>query len=334
MKPGLKDKFDIQRHFQSVRPDLERVDSKLRQQIAAFDPSIGGYVEYAIENSGKRIRPALVLLSGKGSGGCREDHLDLAVVLELVHLATLVHDDILDHATLRRGVPTMKAKWGTEISVLLGDCLFAHALKLCTRFDDLHIARVISGASNEVCTGEIIQTQRRFDLKISVEDYLQTIRMKTGALFRVSTELAAYLNGIKDEDLAAYRGFGDSLGTAYQIYDDCLDLIGEEDRVGKTLGTDLARGKLTLPVLHMLRQLSGAELEKISEALLQGGNGCQDEIIEKVRNSGGVAYAVRKARELLDQADRSLASVQATKDVSILRDIARSFSGHLSTMTS
>lgn len=330
MKSAFKDKFDIRKHFLSVQPDLDRIDSKLRQQIQAFEPSIAGYVEYAIENGGKRIRPALVVLSGKASGGAREEHLDLAVILELVHLATLVHDDILDHATLRRGVPTMKAKWGTEISVLLGDCLFAHALKLCTRFDDLHISRVISSASNEVCSGEIIQTQRRFDLKITVEEYLQTIRMKTGALFRVSTELAAYLNGMKDDDLTAFSGFGDSLGTAYQIYDDCLDLIGEENRVGKTLGTDLARGKLTLPVLHMLRQLSGIELERISEALLQGGNGCQDEITEKIRETGGYAYAARKARELLDQGDRSLGSVQSSKDVILLQDIARSFGGYLS----
>ncbi|MEM6822385.1 MAG: polyprenyl synthetase family protein [Verrucomicrobiota bacterium] len=325
----LKEKFEIQSYFRTVESDLERVDKRIAQQIQAFDPRISGYVEYAIQNSGKRIRPSLVLLSSKATGGCKESHIDLAVILEIVHLATLVHDDILDNASLRRGKPTMKAKWGSEISVLLGDCLFAHALKLCTRFEDLKIARVIAEASNEVCTGEIIQTQRRFDLKISVEDYLRAIQMKTGALFRVSTELPAYLNGMRDEDLKAFSDFGNYLGTAYQIYDDCLDLVGVEQEIGKTLGTDLQKGKLTLPVLHLLRQLSSEDLERVSESLLKGDEQERETLVQQVRESGGYAYAVRKARELLDQADASLKSVDAEKEVEMLRKIARGFSDHL-----
>lgn len=333
MKPTLKEKFQIQSYFDSVQPDLTRVDKKMLQQVQAFDPNISGYVEYAVDHSGKRIRPALVLLTARASGGSKEGHLDLCVILELVHLATLVHDDILDNAGLRRGMPTMKAKWGSEISVLLGDCLFAHALKLCTRFDDLHIARMISAASNEVCTGEIIQTQRRFDLQITMDEYLKTIRMKTGALFRVATELSAYLNDLRDDDLYAFRDFGDQLGTAYQIYDDCLDLLGEEESVGKTLGTDLVKGKLTLPVLHMLRQLSGDELERVSENLLQGESGDHAEIIERVHQSGGFSFAVRKAKELLAQADKSLGSVEGRKEVEILRSISKAFGTHLSALS-
>jgi len=329
MKPTLKEKFQIQSYFDSVKPDLERVDKKMVQQVKAFDPNISGYVEYALEHSGKRIRPALVLLTARASGNCKEGHLDLAVILELVHLATLVHDDILDNAGMRRGMPTMKAKWGSEISVLLGDCLFAHALKLCTRFDDLHIARMISAASNEVCTGEIIQTQRRFDLQITMDEYLKTIRMKTGALFQVATELSAYLNGLRDEDLEVFSDFGDQLGTAYQIYDDCLDLLGEEQQIGKTLGTDLVKGKLTLPVLHMLRQLSGEEREKVSENLLQGESGDHVEILNRVHESGGFSFAVRKAKDLLAQADKSLESVESKKEVDVLRNISRAFGSHL-----
>ncbi|MEM1157881.1 MAG: polyprenyl synthetase family protein [Verrucomicrobiota bacterium] len=332
MKPTLTEKFRIQSYFDSVQPDLARVDKKMTQQVKAFDPNISGYVEYAVEHSGKRIRPALVLLTAKASGGSSESHLDLAVILELVHLATLVHDDILDNAGIRRGMPTMKAKWGTEISVLLGDCLFAHALKLCTRFDDLHIARVIAAASNEVCTGEIIQTQRRFDLQITMDEYLKTIRMKTGALFRVATELSAYLNGLQDEDLQAFSDFGEQLGTAYQIYDDCLDLMGEEDQIGKTLGTDLVKGKLTLPVLHMLRQLSGEEREKVSENLLKGESGDHVEIVKRIHESGGFSFAVRKARELLAQADKSLESVEGQQEITVLRDISRAFGNHISTL--
>jgi len=332
MKPSLKEKFEIQRFFRAIETDLARVDQKILQQVEAFDPAITGYVEYCLKNGGKRIRPALVLLSGRASGECGPRHLELAVILELVHLATLVHDDILDNASLRRGVPTMKAKWGTEISVLLGDCLFAHALKLCTRFDDLHIARVIASASNEVCTGEIIQTQRRFDLKGSVDDYLNTIRMKTGALFRTSTELAAYLNGCQDEDLRAFRNFGEQLGTAYQIYDDCLDLTGDESKAGKTLGTDLIKGKLTLPVLHMIRQLPENQLENVSKQLLQNDVDNHDELIEAIRSSGGLAFAVRKARELLESANRSLQSVTASPDLDALSQLTTAFSRHLSSL--
>ncbi|MGF1678329.1 MAG: polyprenyl synthetase family protein [Candidatus Methylacidiphilales bacterium] len=332
MKITFKEKFEIKSHFEPILSDLAKVDQKLYQQIQAFDPRISGYVEYAVENGGKRIRPALVLLAARATGGIRPIHHELSVIVELVHLATLVHDDILDHAGLRRGMPTMRAKWGPEISVLLGDCLFAQALKLCTRFEDMEVSRAIATAANEVCTGEIIQTQRRFDLNISLEEYLNTIRMKTGALFRVSMELSAYLNGIRNEELQVFRDYGDALGTAYQIYDDCLDLMGDESAIGKTLGTDLARGKLTLPVLHMLRQLNGSELESVSETLLKADAESLPDLLERIHSSGGFAYSIRKARELLNQAEKSLQLVEPRTHLDALVSLSKSFSSHLGTL--
>src|ERR1700742_3366096 len=166
--PSLGQKLDLKRHLASISPALEQVEERLRFQVQEFDPGISGYVSYALDSNGKRIRPALVLLAAHASGKALPQHLDLAVVVELIHLATLVHDDIMDGASRRRGKPTAFAKWGAELSVLLGDCLFCHALKIAAGFEDQAVTRAIADAANEVCSGEILQTQRRFDLKLSI----------------------------------------------------------------------------------------------------------------------------------------------------------------------
>src|SRR6185295_1955890 len=174
--------------FELINSQLYSVEERIRQQARAFDPKVEGYVAYAIESHGKRLRPALALLAGGATGGICPSHFDLAVVVELIHAATLVHDDILDGAEKRRGQPTANAKWGNAISVLLGDCLFAHALKLSTSFQNGEVGRRIAHAASDVCSGEIIQTQRRFDLKLSVPDYYKIIEMKTAALFAAGCE--------------------------------------------------------------------------------------------------------------------------------------------------
>ena len=191
-----------------------------------------GYVSYILGTSGKRIRPALSLLIG-GACGAHRRPSKTRIVLELIHLATLVHDDIMDGAALRRAQPTAAAKWGNALSVLLGDCLFAHALELAASFDSTHISRKIARSSNEVCTGEILQTQRRFDLALTIPEYFRIISMKTAALFSSAAELSAWLSGASPVVQENMRQYGDLLGTAYQIYDDCLDLTGNEARPAK-----------------------------------------------------------------------------------------------------
>lgn len=315
---GLKHRLALEPVFQSVHRDLERVDKRIRQQVEAFDPGILAYVQYALESSGKRIRPALCLLSAHATGGCHSGHHDVAVVTELVHLASLVHDDVMDTAGLRRGKPTAFSKWGAEISVLLGDCLFAHALKMCADLGDLEISRKVAEASNELCSGEILQTQRRFDLSLGVNEYLRIIGMKTGALFRVSTEAAARLNRRPETEVTALAAFGQSLGVAYQIYDDCLDLFGSERQSGKTLGSDLKTGKMTLPVLHMLGQLKGRELEAVSAEILEGGETEHAAVLERIVRSGGHLYAVRKVKSELDRARNSLEHLQPGEHTSAL----------------
>ena len=261
---GRSDRFP----FELVRPQLEHVEAAIRDQVRAFDPAVEPYVAYVCNTSGKRIRPALSILVGGALGGLGEDHLKVGVILELIHMATLVHDDIIDGATTRRMVPTANAKWGAGLSVLLGDALFSHALSLATDFNSIDICRKVGLAAREVCQGEIIQTQRRFDLTLTKQDYFRIIEMKTGALFASAAGLAANLSKASPEDEARLFDYGMKLGTAYQIYDDCLDLVGAEDEVGKTLRTDLAKGKLTLPILNLLESGTEAQRNKLNKRII------------------------------------------------------------------
>lgn len=279
--------------FIEIQPHLKEVDSFIRKQVAAFDPALVGYLSYVLETRGKNLRPALVLLGGGVSGKIQSSHCELASIVELIHLASLVHDDILDHAEVRRSKATAHARWGPEIAVLLGDCLFAHALKLCTNFENRLVAQRIADAASELIQGEILQTQRQFDLTFSTEDYFRIIRMKTASLFEVATELSALLNGVSDEQRETLKQFGRHLGVAYQIYDDCLDLVGTENQTGKTLGTDLAKGKLTLPILLYLQTLQGKELEKAHEAILNGEPEKRYQLIENIHASGQFNQAIQ-----------------------------------------
>jgi octaprenyl-diphosphate synthase len=292
--------------FELVRDRLDSVEREIGAQARAFDPAVEGYVRYVCGTSGKRIRPALVLLAGGATGGMKEEHERLSVILELVHIASLVHDDIMDGADVRRGQPTAAAKWGHSLSVLLGDALFAYALELSTRFDDIEISRAIARASRDVCTGEILQTQRRFDLNLTVEDYLRIIEMKTAALFAVAARLGARLNGMPENTQEALHRYGLQLGTVYQIYDDCLDLLGDESQVGKTLRTDLAKGKLTLPVLHLLKRATEAQKTKLNRMLLNGEPMDTTMLAGIADYEGAIETAVNDAQGMLGSARAEL----------------------------
>src|SRR5437868_11241951 len=253
-----------------VQPQLDEVSARIARQTDAFDPAIEGYISYALESGGKRMRPLVALLAGAATSAVTKAHIDLAVIVELIHLATLVHDDIMDESERRRSRPTLNARWGNALSVLLGDSLFAHAVDLSTRFDDAEISRAIARATRDVCTDEIIQAQRRFDLHLGIEEYLRISELKTATLFAVAAEIGAKLNDASATHLAALKNFGRYLGTAYQIYDDCVDLAGRESVTGKTLGSDLRKGKLTLPMLQLLRNASAIEKERYCQLILEG----------------------------------------------------------------
>lgn len=246
--------------FGLLQPHMAELDRFLRAQLGAFEPEIRAMVDYCIDTSGKRIRPALVFLSGwRGEGNVKPELVRVAAVVELVHLATLVHDDIMDEADVRRSRRTAAREYGATAAVLLGDALFAHALHLATQFPTTEICAAVSESTRRVCAGEIVQTLRRGSTNITRSDYQRIVDLKTAELFRVSCFLGAKLAEFSEEYVDAATRFGRHLGIAYQIYDDLVDFFGEETRIGKTLGTDLASGKLTLPLLALLERLPPEE---------------------------------------------------------------------------
>ena len=226
--------------------------------------------------------------------------------MELIHLATLIHDDVLDGADKRRDQPTANARWGNSLSVLLGDCLLAHALDLSTYFDDAEISRRIARAASAVCTGEILQTQRRFDLNLSLPDYYRIIEMKTAALFAVAAELGARLNHVAPEVSEALRLYGLKIGTAYQVYDDLLDIAGDESKAGKTLGTDLKKGKLTLPMLKLLQASENGQRERLTEIILRGSDEDLAGLRDSALRSGSMAAAAQEGVAIIDEGLRQL----------------------------
>ncbi len=312
--------------FELINPHLYTVEERIRAQAKAFDPAVEGYVSYVCGTGGKRLRPALALLSGGATGKITASHVDLAVILELIHIASLVHDDIMDGAELRRDQASANAKWGNAITVLLGDCLFAHALRLSTNFSNSDICRRIADAAAEVCSGEIIQTQRRFDLKLSTADYYRIIEMKTAALFSAACELGAFISEASPPVISSLKTFGLKLGVAYQIYDDILDLAGSEEATGKTLGTDLQKGKFTLPVLLLLQ--SGKDMNTVRDLLLKGEN-VDGELLAQMLDSAGALDAARGiAFRLIEEALSQLEPVQKNKYARGLHAIAE----HLRTL--
>jgi octaprenyl-diphosphate synthase len=289
-----------------VEPFLEAVAQRLEQQVREFDPAIVPYADYALTGQGKQLRPALVALSANATGKLNDSHVTIAVIIEMVHLATLVHDDVMDEAEIRRGRLTLAANWGNEIAVLFGDCLFAHALKLAASFPTPEICRAVAMATNTVCSGEILQTQKRRNFQFSQAEYFKVLEMKTAELFALSCDLGACLSGAPSVQRNALRQFGILLGTAYQVYDDCLDLFGSEAAAGKSLGTDLAKGKLTLPVLLAWEQATPEEKAKLQGYILEWEPGHFTPVLELLGKYGTFAKSVEIINQYLEKSRQTL----------------------------
>jgi octaprenyl-diphosphate synthase len=289
-----------------VEPFLDAVGRRLAEQVEAFDPDIVRYADYALNGQGKHLRAALVAVTASALGEANDAHVTAAVIIETVHLATLVHDDVIDEAEIRRGRPTLAANWSNEIAVLFGDCLFAHALKLAASFPTPEVCRAVAIATNTVCSGEILQMQHRRDFHFTRERYFKVLEMKTAELFALSCELAAGLSGTTVEQRNELRQFGLAFGTAYQVYDDCVDLFGSEAAAGKSLGTDLAKGKLTLPVLLLWERADKADRARVKE-LVDGWQGDSikpmAELLAKHETLGAslemIAQYLQRARQVL-----------------------------------
>lgn len=304
-----------------VAPFLREVAGQLEEQILTFHADLREHARYALSSQGKQLRPALVALAGRPFGRLNQDHVTAAVIVEMVHLATLVHDDIMDEAEIRRSRPTVAQRWGNEQAVLLGDCLFAHALKLAAGFPTTDVCRAVASATKNVCSGEILQTQRRCQTDLSQRDYLQMLALKTGELFALSCELGAFLSGVRGEAREALREYGMALGTAYQLYDDCLDLFGSERTAGKSLGTDLAKGKLTLPVILALSRAEATDRVELEQLLLNWDGrrlGRLQELLEHFDTFEGTQAELHKFLELARQSLERIGPVARLEELTTL----------------
>lgn len=289
-----------------IEPFLDSVATRLARQVHEFDPALAQYAEYALNGHGKHLRPTLVALAANSLGKTGDAHVTVAVIIEMVHLATLVHDDIMDEAEVRRGQLTLAANWGNEIAVLFGDCLFAQSLKLAASFPTPDICRAVSSATNTVCSGEILQTRHRRNFELSRRDYFRVLEMKTAELFALSCELAAFLSEATPAQRTALREFGLTFGTAYQIYDDCVDLFGTEKAAGKSLGTDLAKGKLTYPLLLAWERANAADRTRLETLVKDWHPGSFARVTELLVRYETLAPSLELIERYLAQARQSL----------------------------
>jgi octaprenyl-diphosphate synthase len=304
-----------------VEPFLEAVARRLAQQVETFDPAITPYADYALNGQGKHLRPALVALTANATGGANDDHVTVAVIIEMVHLATLVHDDVMDEAEIRRNRLTLAANWGNDIAVLFGDCLFAQALKLAASFPTPDVCRAVAMATNTVCSGEILQTQHRGDFHFTRDHYFKILEMKTAELFALSCELSACLSRTTPECLLACRQFGLAFGTAYQLYDDCVDLFGSETVAGKSLGTDLAKGKLTLPVLLLWERAKPGDRARLQKWVRSWQSDSLKPMAELLAKHDTLSGSTEIIHQYLGKARRCLAGLPSSPGRAGLLDL-------------
>ncbi len=291
---------------EAVDPFLQSVARQLAAQTEEFEPQIATFARYALTAQGKQLRPMLVSLSGEAAGGLNDSHLTVAVIIEMIHLATLVHDDVIDDAQLRRGRLTLAANWGNEISVLLGDCLFAHALTLAASFPTPVICRAVSAATNTVCAGEILQSRSRGDFDVTRGHYFKMLAMKTGELFALSCDLGGFLSDATSSRRGWLREYGLNLGTAYQLYDDCLDVLGSEATAGKTLGADLANRKMTLPVLVVRERATAEEQQRLRHWLANWEPAYLAGLVEMITRYDAFCECRASVQQHLDAGRRAL----------------------------
>lgn len=286
--------------------ELQAVDRILAQQLVNKHQFVNELVTYAALLGGKRLRPTLLLLFAKATGAIREEHKILAAVVEMIHSATLIHDDVLDEAATRRHMATVNARWDNQASVLLGDYLFSQAFYLASTTGSAQACRRIGEATNRVCSGEIRQKGWMGNWSLEESEYVSVLEAKTGELCAVSCELGAEFAGGAESQIEAARKFGLYLGVAFQVTDDLLDYAGDENHVGKTLGTDLATQKPTLPVLHALETVSDEERAAWKNRLSNPDERLARDVMEFVKDAGALKYTQSFALRYCDLARHQL----------------------------
>lgn len=279
----------------ALKPELEELNRSFELFAKKTDGFLGDLLSYVLAGSGKRVRPALVMLSSRLGSPNPEDVKVVAEAVELVHIATLIHDDVIDNAVLRRGRKTVAAQYGVDAAVLLGDHVYTYAFERAADTKNPIILQLLAHATSLMCRGEIEQLEKRFQFDITEADYFSFIEKKTASLFGVSARAGAILAGQDLNVQKALQEFGRHLGIAFQIVDDLLDITGDEDVVGKTLRTDLMYGKMTLPLIHYRDQVSSSHETSVLIENLKHPNGHLGGLIENMKSAGSLVYTEETA---------------------------------------
>ena len=306
--------------FGPVAADLDATDRVFASTLAGYKAPIGSLVTHLKHYRGKRLRPTLLLLAAKACGRVTPAHHTLGAVVEMIHTATLVHDDVLDEADTRRHVRTVNADAGNKSAILFGDLLFTHAFHLSSTVD-VRACQLIGEATNRVCAGELKQVSERGNLHLSEADYFQIIDGKTAALTEVSGRMGALYAGAGDEVAEQLAAYGRNLGLAFQIADDLLDLVGSEQTAGKTLGTDIEQQKLTLPVIHALAKLSPNDANRLRDKLRTGDSAHRAHVAAQLAEAGSFDYARRRADEFTRNARSALNCLPPSECRTILEQL-------------
>jgi len=303
--------------YRLVAREMTAMEALMRQTLTHTDPFVNDIVQYSLQIGGKRLRPALVFLAGKLVGTITEKHIQAAASLEFVHTATLIHDDILDGATVRRHIATFNVRWNAQIGVLAGDLLLTKALELMIETGEIEGLRALTEAAKQTCKGELRQigAAGRFDM--SAEEYMQIIAGKTAPLLACGAQLGALYASATSSVIERFRFFGQKLGLAFQIIDDVLDLVGETDTAGKTLRTDLIHRKPTLPLILYLQ---GETKEKQKELLMRIRRDDFDEqsadwVVQRLKESGTIDTARKTAHQLIHESVESLAEIEGNAEI-------------------
>lgn len=297
----------------AVEADFSAVNQLIIDQLHSNVDLVENIGHYLVEAGGKRLRPLLVLLTANALDypAKGKQHLDLAAIIEFIHTATLLHDDVVDISSMRRGRLTANAKWGNAPSVLVGDFLYSRAFQMMVAIRDMDIMQLLSDTTNTISEGEVQQLVNANDPSVTEENYLNVIYKKTGALFEAACETSAVLSQATDEQRQALKRYGYHLGLAFQLVDDALDYEGDAEALGKNVGDDLAEGKPTLPLIFAMREGDEQQRTIIEKAIREGGLDQLDTIVDIVKSSGALEYTAESARQ---QADLAITQLQHLPD--------------------
>jgi octaprenyl-diphosphate synthase len=289
-----------------VAEDMRLVDEEIRRRLHSEVPLVNRIAEYIINSGGKRLRPVLLLLSAGIFGRIETKHHTLAAVIEFIHTATLLHDDVVDGSTMRRGRDTANSLFGNAASVLVGDFIYSRAFQMMVGIQNMRVMEILADATNIIAEGEVLQLLNCHDAEVTDASYLKVIRYKTAKLFEAATRLGAVLCGASAEDECAMAEYGMRLGTAFQLIDDVLDFSGDVSTIGKNLGDDLAQGKPTLPLLYAMRNGDEEQSALIRKAIEQGGLDNLGKVIETVIDTGAIDHVRTLAVDEAEAACRAI----------------------------